>query len=181
MSWIKKSSYACFTLVAGLASVIYSAGAVLPDEPGKAAPTVARPSAAEARERARLLHGFLHDTLQFVHSRYFREDEGLPIPAAGLKSVFEQMEERNDVQLRWLAVDTPAMNVDHKARTAFEKEAVKALKSGKEDFEGVEDDVYRYVGFITLGSDCLKCHLPGRTSNKSRLAGLVVTLPIETK
>jgi hypothetical protein len=29
-----------------------------------------------------------------------------------------------------------------------------------------------------LSSECLKCHLPNRTSTKDRAAGLVITMPV---
>ncbi len=51
-------------------------GATPPAEPSKGAASVSRPTVDEARERAKLLHGTIHDTLQIVHSRYYREDQG---------------------------------------------------------------------------------------------------------
>lgn len=178
---LKRSACALRTIVAGLALTMFGSGATPPDEPSKAATVAPRPSADEARERARLLHGTIHDTLQIVHSRYFREDEGLPIPAATFKQVFQHLAERDDIELRWLAVDTRAMNIDHKPRNEFEKEAVRILLSGKDEYEAASDGVYRHVGRITLGADCLKCHLPGRSSNKSRAAGLMIAIPIAKK
>lgn len=168
-------------ILAVLGLTAFGSGATPPAEPSKGAASVSRPTVDEARERAKLLHGTIHDTLQIVHSRYYREDQGLPIPAATLKLVFERMAERNDVELRWLAVDAKAMNLDHKPQDDFEKKAVQALISGEEEYELAEDDVYRHVGVITLSSECLKCHMPGRTSNKSRAAGLVIAIPIAKK
>ncbi|MDR3618893.1 MAG: DUF3365 domain-containing protein [Paludisphaera borealis] len=178
---LKSSVCVVRTIIAGLALTIFSSGATPPDEPSATAAAAPRPSAGEARERAKLLHGTIHDTLQIVHSRYYREDEGLPIPAATLKLVFQRLAERDGVELHWLAVDTKAMNIDHAPRNEFEKEAVKVLVSGKEEYDLAGDGVYRRVGLITLGSECLECHLPGRTSNKSRTAGLVITMPIMKK
>lgn len=168
-------------IAAGLALTMIGVGATLPGEPSKTAAIVPRPSVDEARERARLLHGTIHDTLQLVHERYYREDEGLVIPAASLKRVFQGLAERNGVELRWLVVDARAMNVDHNPRDDFEKEAVKALVAGKDEHELVADGVYRHVGLITLKSECLKCHLPARSSNKSRAAGLVIAMPVARK
>lgn len=181
MSRFKRSVHMAFLVVAGLAFTLFNSGATMSDEPEEAAVITSRPSVDEARQRAKLLHGMIHDTLQIVHSRYFREDDGLPIPAATFKQVFQWMDERDGVELHWLAVDTRAMNIDHKPRNEFEKEAVKVLVSGKEEHERAEDGIYRYVGVITLGADCLKCHLPGRSSNKSRQAGLVITIPVGKK
>jgi hypothetical protein len=167
--------------VVGFALMLLSSGASPPDEPRKPDAVSPPPSIEEARERAKLLHGTIHDTLQIVHSRYHREDEGLPIPAATLKLVFQRMAERNGVELRWLAVDARAMNTDHKPRDGFEKDAVKALISGEDEYEQASDGVYRRVSAVTLHSECLKCHMPSRTSNKSRMAGLLIALPIEKK
>lgn len=139
------------------------------------------PTAAEARARAELLHETLHATLQAVHHAYFRPDDGSPIPAATLREVFRELSQRQKVQLRWLAVNAQAMNVDHQPRDDFEKAAAQAIAAGQDSYEQADRGTYRRAGLITLGSECLKCHLPNRTSNKSRAAALVITLPVETK
>ncbi len=159
-----------------LAFAICVSQSSLADPPAERAPF---PSETEARSRARLLHETLHATLQIVHHEYYREDEGLKIPAATLKSVFRELAERQKVEVQWLAVDGQAMNDDHKPRNAFEKAAVEALAAGKNEFEQTEKGVYRFAGAISLTSECLKCHAPNRTSNKTLTAGLVVILPLE--
>jgi hypothetical protein len=146
---------------------------------GGAGATEALPTVNEARGRARLLHETIHDTLQVVHAQYYREDEGHTLPAAALKPVFRELAERRKVEIRWLVVDARAMNVDHNPRDEFEKQAVKALGEGKDEVDIAGDGVYRYAGPITLGSECLKCHLPNRTSNQSRKAGLVISMPVQ--
>jgi hypothetical protein len=164
-------------IVAGLALTLIGVAAAWSDGPSKeAAP---HPSVAEARQRARLLHGTIHDTLQLVHARYYRPDERLAIPAASLEQVFESIADRDGVRLRWLVVEGRAMNIDHNPRDAFEEEAVKALASGKDEHEVAADGIYRHAGAITLKAECLKCHMPGRSSNKSRTAGLLISIPVE--
>ena len=133
----------------------------------------------EARARARLMHETIHVTLQIVHHQYFRDDEGLHIPARTMKSVFKELDRSCDVKLRWLVVDAMAMNVDHKAKDEFERNAVKALASGKDELEVFENGLYRHVGSITLSSECLGCHLPSRTSTEDRAAGLVISMRVE--
>ena len=135
----------------------------------------------EARERARLLHETFHATLQFVHHEYYRPDQKLAIPATTLKRVFDELATSRNVKLRWLAVNAQAMNVDHIAEDEFEKAAVMALTKGQEEFSQVEDGVYRHAGAITLSSECLKCHLPRRTSTKDRTAALVISIPLLKK
>lgn len=135
----------------------------------------------EARERAKLLHETMHATLHIVHHEYYREDEALAIPAMTLKRVFREMAKSHKIEMRWLAVDGQVMNTDHKPRDAFEKNAVEALQAGKEAHETVEEGVYRRASAITLANDCLKCHLPNRTSTEDRAAGLVISIPLEKK
>lgn len=131
----------------------------------------------EARARARLLHETIHGTLQVVHRDFF-EEESRSIPSHSLEDVFSELERSHQVHVRWLAVNAKAMNVDNEPQTDFEKEAVKALSSGQERFEAVSPERYQFVGAIRLSSQCLKCHLPARSSNAARTAGLVVTMPL---
>ena len=156
-----------------LASLSARRGYGTAQTPGKELPNV-----PEARARARLLQETIHATLQIVHHRYYREDEGLPIPALTMKSVFAELARSTDVELHWLVVDGQAMNVEHNPRNDFEKKAVKALSSGENEFELVQQGTYRYVGAITLSNECLKCHLPRRTSTEDRAAGLVISMPV---
>lgn len=135
----------------------------------------------EARRQAEILHGTIHPTLHIVHQHYYREDEGLRIPAATLKDVFAVLEKEQNVQLRWLVVEGQAMNSDHEARTEFEKQAVQALKSGQQQYEQVEDGTYLHAGPITLTNHCLKCHVPDRKSTEDRIAGLIISIPLQRK
>jgi hypothetical protein len=137
------------------------------------------PAVNEARGRARILHETVHATLQVVHLEYYREDEALKLPAATMKLVFRELAQRHKVELRWLAVNAEAMNVEHKPRDAFEKRAVEVLASGKDEYEQIDGGVYRLASTITLSSDCLKCHQPNRSSNKDRAAGLVISMPVQ--
>lgn len=163
-------------MIATLVAAACGAGATPAEEPSSRGDRSA--ATAAARDRAELLHETIHAALEVVHHKYYREDEGLPIPAAVLKGVFRELAERQQVELRWLAVDAQAMNVEHLPRDEFERSAVRALTSGREAFESAENGVYRRVGPITLSSECLKCHLPNRTSTAPRTAGLVITMPL---
>jgi hypothetical protein len=144
-------------------------------------PAVARPSLDEARRQAKVLHTAMHSTLQTVHHRYYQADKGLPIPAAILKDVFAELEEEQQIKLRWLVVEGQAMNSDHKPQGSFENEAVKVLKSGKREFEQAENGIYRRAASITLTNQCLKCHVPDRKSTENRTAGLIIAIPFEVK
>ncbi|MBS0261898.1 MAG: DUF3365 domain-containing protein [Planctomycetes bacterium] len=138
-----------------------------------------RPTREQARRQAEILHDTLHTTLQTVHQRYYRENEGLPIPAAILKDVFDDLEENQRISVRWLAVDGLAMNADHKPQDQFDEAAVKALKSGQRAYERTVDGVYRRTGAIKLTNQCLKCHAPQRKSLQDQTAGLTICIPIQ--
>lgn len=172
-----------FSLVASIICSLCGLTSVYSEEPSATGSVTPRelPSIAEARRQAELLHESMHHTLQVVHHRYYREDEGLPIPAATLLEVFGELEKEKQVKLRWLVVEGQAMNDDHKARDAFEKSAVEALRSGKKSFELAEKGVFRRAGPIALTNHCLKCHLPDRKSTATRTAGLIVAIPVSEK
>jgi hypothetical protein len=140
--------------------------------------TIPRSKTQQARRQAEILHTSIHATLQVVHDRYYREDEGLPIPAAIMGDVFKELETEQNVRLRWLAVEGLAMNTDHLPQDSFETEAVKSLKSGKPFHEQSADGLYRRAAPITLSSHCLKCHMPDRKSTSDRTAGLIIEIPV---
>lgn len=146
---------------------------------GKAHNTGPGPSVEEARRQAKVLHTAISSTLQLVHDRYYRVDQGLPIPASVLKEVFQDLEDAHHVEVRWLAVEGQAMNVDHKPQTPFDHAAFDALKTGKKDYEQTEDGIYRRASAITLSNHCLKCHVPDRKNTKDRTAGLIIAIPVQ--
>jgi len=150
-----------------------------PSEQPKASAIPPPTTVAEARARARLLHETIRGTLQVVHRDFFEEDGSSPIPSSSMSDVFSEMARSFDVQMRWLIVQTDVMNVDHRPQDEFEKQAVKQLARGKTRFESVEDGRYRFAGPIRLASQCLKCHVKARTSNEDRVAGLLISMPLE--
>lgn len=133
----------------------------------------------EARGRARLLHETIHGSLQVMHRDFFREDEGMPIPSHSLEDVFKELARSHKVNLRWLAINARAMDIDHEPKSDFDKAAVDVLKTGKEFYESQTDGLYQYVGTIRLSASCLKCHLPARSSNDDRAAGLVIQMSLK--
>ncbi len=139
-----------------------------------------RVTVAEARGRARLLQATYEATLHVIHRRYFDRDEKETIPARALEDVFRAADEGTGRTTRWISVSTPAMNVDHKPREGFETQAAAVLGSGEEEYEAVEDGVYRRAGAVTLFASCLRCHESGLTQriSKQRVAALVVAMPV---
>ena len=114
-----------------------------------------------------------------MHRDLFREDEGFTLPARSLDDVFAEMKRVHGVEMAWLAVDAKPMDVDHEANDEFEKQAVKAIAAGAEEYGAVEGDRYRHAGRIRLASECLKCHLPNRTSTDDRSAAVTINLAVQ--
>ncbi|MCA9080530.1 MAG: DUF3365 domain-containing protein [Planctomycetaceae bacterium] len=167
-----------------VALVLGASGLLLADEPSTSNAESNNPvtlTVAEARRQAEVLHSAMHAAVQLTHHRYYKEDEGLPIPAVVVEEMFREIAAEQQVELRWLAVEGQAMNTDHKAKTEFEHAAVKALKDGKGNHEEVSGDLYRRAGAITLRNECLKCHVPDRKSTENRTAGLIITIPLKRK
>ncbi len=134
---------------------------------------------AEARARATLLHEMAHGALQVMHRDFFDDEDAHSIPSASLEDVFHQMSDSHEVDLRWLVVNTDVVNVDHRARTDFERSAVKDLAAGEPFVERVTDRRYEFAAPIRLPSQCLKCHVKDRNDNADRLAGLVISMPLQ--
>jgi hypothetical protein len=84
------------------------------------------------------------------------------------------------VEIRWLGVNA-TKGIDHKPKDRFEVKAAAALESGEKEFEQIEAGHYRYVGMIRLQNECLKCHVPDRTTLEDRVAGLSISFPLRTE
>ena len=135
---------------------------------------------AAARDRAKLMHEVYAATLDSMHHHFFRRDRAV-LPARALEDVFEQVGRRSGVEARWIAVNTPAMTVDHEPKTAFEKAAAAAIAAGKDEYVEVAGGVYRRAGAIPLGAGCVSCHTRsfGAPDKTPRFAGLVVGVPVK--
>lgn len=138
-------------------------------------------SVEEARIRARLLYRSLDGALQVMHRDLFDDEKSLRIPSRSLEDVFEVLEEKEQVKLRWIAVNAKPMSSESSPADDFEKEAAKVITSGKADYELAQDGVYRFAGMIRLSGQCLKCHVPMRKSLEDRFSALVIQMPYETE
>lgn len=134
-------------------------------------------SREEALSRARWLHETIHGALQVMHRNYFGQDDTVILPSQSLDEVFEEMERRWSVQIRWLGVNA-TKGKDHEPKDGFEEAAAAALKEGAAEFDKVQGGRFRYVGAIRIQNECLKCHVPYRTSLEDRVAGLAITFPL---
>ncbi len=137
------------------------------------------PTREEALARAQLLHAALDGALQVMHRDFFRKGESRAIPSESLKDVFKTMAEQWGVNLRWLATEETIMNVENKAVDAFETGALLALATGKKEVSAVEGRTFRYAGPVMIRNECLKCHVPHRTSLEDRFAALSISMPVQ--
>ena len=121
-------------------------------------------NADEARGRARWMHEAIHGSLQVMHRDFFGNGEDdLSLPSQSLEDVFQQMTESWGIEMRWLGVNA-TKDTDHEPQDKFEKDAAKAIAAGESEFFAVERGKFRYVGMIRLQNECLKCHVPHRTT-----------------
>lgn len=138
-----------------------------------------RVSLATARDRAKLLHGVYSATLDSIHHHYFRRERAV-LPARAMEDVFAEVDRQSNVKSRWIAVNTPAMSINHEPETDFEKKAAAELGDGKAAYERVEKGWYHRAGAIPLGAGCVGCHTKfGATNDKTpRFSGLVISIPV---
>ena len=132
---------------------------------------------AEARGRARMLYETIHGTLQVVHRDFFGGAEDLNLPSQSLEDVFKELAVQSRVRVRWLGVNA-TKKADHNPQDDFERKAAQALLAGKKEYAEREGNLYRYVGTIRIQNECLKCHVPNRTSLEDRVAGLAISIPL---
>jgi hypothetical protein len=97
-----------------------------------------------------------------------------------MEDLFSRIARQENIQARWIAVNTRAMSIDHRPRNDFERQAAKLIAAGKRDYELVQDGVYRRAqGISLMNKGCLNCHVGFTVSGKSeRFAGLVITIPL---
>ena len=138
-----------------------------------------RVSVKVARERAKLAHNIYSATLDVMHHRYFRDDRAT-VPARAMEEVFAEIALAENIKANWIAVNATAMSINHRPANDFEKQAAKAIASGKSEYELVEDAVYRRAeGISLMNRGCLACHVGFGASGKTkRFAGLVITIPV---
>ena len=132
------------------------------------------------RRQAELLLKTYLAALMVVHREYFDEDERHLLPARAFEEVFREVDEFSGGRTRWIAVNTPAMNVDHEPQSAFEKDAAKSLAGGDDFFERIEGEFYRRAAPVPFLASCSKCHQSALGKRRSgRMAALVISLPIQ--
>jgi hypothetical protein len=136
----------------------------------------------KAREQAKLMHAIYASTLEVMHHHYFRRDRAV-LPARALEDVFADLERQTKVKAKWISVNAKTMNIDHEPTSDFEKNAARAIKAGKGEYEMVDGGYYYRAGAIPLTNDCVSCHTGffAKGPQTQRFAGLVIGVPIAAK
>lgn len=141
-----------------------------------------RVSLEAARDKAAQLHSVFESTLHAMHRNYFhREKDRNPVPARAMKEIFSDLGRESHIDVRWISANTKAMSLDNEPQDEFERLAAKAISSGKDSFDRVENGSYRRAGSITLGGGCISCHAAstfGPPPTTPRYAGLVISVPV---
>jgi len=130
----------------------------------------------EARSRARWMAELVNGSLQIMHRDFFDIDNPDVLPSQSLEDVFREMERSWSVEIRWLGVNATKAR-KHRAADDFEKAAVSALRAGAPEYEAIEGERYRFVKSMRIQNECLKCHVPYRTSLEDRVGGIAFAFP----
>ena len=146
-------------------------------EPESQGASDARVSVEVARDRAKLLQDVYVSTLDVMHRRYFHGDRAM-VPARAMQDIFSDVQRQSQAEAEWIAVNLPAMSIDHEPETTFEKEAADRIRKGEREVEKVERDYYRRAVAIPLTGGCASCHDGfGKQSTRKPFAGLVISIP----
>jgi hypothetical protein len=134
---------------------------------------------ASARERARTMHALYAATLEVMHDRYFHGERAM-VPARALEDVFAEIARQSQVEARWISVNTKPMSLKHEPQSPFEKQAAKALATGKAEFELVDGGYYQRAGAIPLHGGCISCHSGffSKAPESLQFAGLIIRIPL---
>jgi len=130
----------------------------------------------EARSRARWMAELVNGSLQIMHRDFFDANDPDILPSQSLEDVFLEMARSWSVEIRWLGVNATKAR-KHRAADDFEKAAVSALRAGAPEYDEVEDGRFRFVKAIRIQNECLKCHVPYRTSLEDRIGGIAFAFP----
>jgi hypothetical protein len=133
-------------------------------------------SLEEARSRARWMAELINGSLQIMHRDFFDANDPNILPSQSLEDVFREMARTWSVEIRWLGVNA-TKGKKHRPADDFERSAVSALRAGAPEYHEIEDGRFRFVKSIRIQNECLKCHVPYRTSLEDRIGGIAFSFP----
>jgi hypothetical protein len=145
-------------------------------EPGPAAEKVAR-----ARETAKMLDDLYKNFVVHITGTYVAEKRQPPAARVALK-VFQAMKDKGWHTGKLIDGTGDPVNPANAPKTAFEKQAIAAMKTGKAWHEEIDNDPKRPVLRVAtivpvVMKQCITCH-PG-TKEGDLLGALVYEVPIK--
>jgi hypothetical protein len=134
------TALACTTLLAALAAVPVAGlfrGPAARAEPAPRAEPEADPAVARTREQIKMLDDLYKNSVVSITMRYVREQDEQPAIKVA-QDIFGAMKKKGWHSAKLVDATGEPMNELNAPRTDFEKEAAKAILSGKPYFERVE-------------------------------------------
>jgi hypothetical protein len=107
--------------------------------------------------------------LERTHAVYHTKPNE-PVAAAMVRKLQARMNELGWPRARFVAVNALAMHPDHEPRDDFERQTVRALRSGDERVEQVVGGDLRVSTVVPLTGGCASCHwVPAGQESKAAL------------
>ena len=154
--------------------------------PKKAKPAVEPPGAQtlkmtpeEARRSAAMLDDAYQEFLQTIHAWYPTKTGQPKVAASTVIELQKIMAEKGWPQSKFLAVNAIVMNPNHLPEDKFDKDAIAAIKSGKDRYEKVVDGRLRIATVVPTGGGCFSCHWTD--SKVGSRAALSFSIPLSTR
>ena len=142
-------------------------------------PKPVKMSLAQARQSVALLNDVYVNGVVLTHGTYFK-DRGSVAAATVARQVFAAMAKKGWPETRWLGTTGRPLNPENNPRDAFERDAIAALKKGRERFERVEDGKLRVATLVPLlEPSCQTCHTQDNVG--APIGGLSYTVHLAEK
>jgi hypothetical protein len=169
------------SLVCGLALAVT---AITVGRGVSAADEAADPALQRTRKTVKMLDDVYKTAVVLITEHYFEKDSDLPAGTAAI-ALFDAIKKKGWHEVRLLDASGEPIEEKNSPRDAFEKEAVKQLKAGKDWHEQeVEKDGKRYLRAATpipvVLKKCILCHENYKQFSGAQPIGVLsYTIPIE--
>ncbi len=122
----------------------------------------ADPALARARDTVRMLDDIYKTAVVLITDKYVNDEDDFPAGSAAI-ALFDAINKKGWHEVRLLDVTGDPYDEKNSARDAFERDAVKQLKAGKDYYENVvEQEGKKYLRAATsvpvVMKKCVMCH-----------------------
>ncbi len=150
------------TLLAGVSLVVIRGPVVRADD-GAQAKGKADPALERTREQVKMLDDLYKNAVVSITRRYVRNQDGQPAIMVA-QDIFGAMQKQGWHSAKLVAATGEPLNEDNAAQTDFEKDAVKAINSGKPYFdrvvgEGKDRRLLAATVVPVVMKKCAECHI----------------------